>query len=356
VEAGPRELVAYYVMPFFSHAPMEPMNCVADARSDRCEVWIPTQNPQEVRQALVRESGLPREAVTVHVPLIGGGFGRRLADNDPIPYVLEAVQMSRTVGSPVKLMWTREEDIQHDYYHPLSVSRARASLDDVSKPTIARVETQSVPTGAWRSVTNVPEAFARECFLDEYALALGKDPLELRRELWPTGRARAVQDLAAEKAGWGESLPRGQGRGIAYHATWDSTYVAQVAEVSVDGDGQLRVNRVVCAVDCGQVIHPDMVRAQMEGGIAFGLTAALKAAVTIVNGQVQQSNFHDYPLLPFDEMPEVEVHIVPSIERPTGVGEMANPVIGPAVANAVFAATGVRVRRLPITADDLRPG
>ncbi len=357
VSPDPNELVAYYVVPFLSHAPMEPMNCVADVRADRCEVWAPTQNPQNVKQRVTNQTRLPAKAVAVHVPLLGGGFGRRLdisGGRSLIDYVAEAVQISQAVGAPINLFWTREEDIQHDYFHPLSVTRVSAKLDDVKTLAASRLEASGeIPTGPWRSVTCVPEAFARECFLDEYAFATRQDPVALRRQIL-SARARAVVDLAAEKAGWGTSLSAGYGRGIAYYATWNVTHVAQVAEVSVDGDGRVRVHRVVCAVDCGVVINPDMVEAQMEGGIVFGLTAALKAAVSIENGRVQQSNFHDYPLLRLDETPVVEVYIVPSTESPTGVGEMSNPVIMPAVANAIFAATGKRLRRVPIKPEDLK--
>jgi isoquinoline 1-oxidoreductase beta subunit len=299
---------------------------------------------------------LSEDAITLHVPLIGGGFGRRLSDNFPIPHMVEAVQISQAVGAPIKLFWTREDDLQHDYYHPLSVTRASAKLNDPQTLlySTSRTETGSaIPTGAWRSVENVPEAFARESFIDEYAFATKQDPVELRRKIMD-GRGKAVVELAAEKAGWGTPLPAGHGRGIAYHATWSVTHVAQVAEVSVDQDGHVRVHRVVCAVDCGTVINPDMVEAQMEGGIIFGLTTALKAAISIEQGRVQQSNFHDYPLLRLDEAPMVEVFIVPSTESPTGIGEMSNPVIMPAVANAIFAATGKRIRRLPIKPEDLK--
>jgi isoquinoline 1-oxidoreductase beta subunit len=348
-------LVAYYTVPYLSHAPMEPMNCVADARADRCEVWVASQNPQEVQQDVMRETGLPAEAVLVHVPLIGGGFGRRLFDNFPIPFVLEAVRLSQATGKPIKLFWTREDDIQHDYYHPLSITAAIGDLEQVRPPRVGVREAGSaIPTGAWRSVNNVPEAFARESFIDEYALALEVDPLDLRLQLLTSDRAKAVVELAAEKAGWATPMPAGYGRGLAYHATWGVTHVAQVAEVSVSAEGQVRVHRVVCAVDCGTVINPDMVVAQMESGIVFGLTATLKAAVSLANGRVEQSNYHDYPLLRLDETPAIEVYILPSQAAPTGIGEMSNPVIMPAVANAVFAATGVRVRRVPIRPEDLR--
>lgn len=347
------ELVAYYTLPYLGHAPMEPNNCVVDVRPDSCEVWAPTQSPQNVKSKVVSATGLQGKAVTVHVPLVGGAFGRRIYDEIPISYLAEAVQISQAVGAPIKLLWTRDEDIQHDYFHPLSVTRVSASLDDIHTLALRRTAASgSIPTGPWRAVNNVPEAFARESFLDEFAFATHQDPLEVRRQIVP-GRGKAVLELAAQKAGWGTPMPAGQGRGIAYFATWDATHVAQVAEVSVDSRGQVRVQRVVCAVDCGVVINPDMVEAQMEGGIIFGLTAALKASISIEKGQVQQSNFHDYPLLRSDEIPVIEVHIVPSDEAPTGIGEMANPVIMPAVANAVFAATGKRIRHVPIKPEDI---
>jgi isoquinoline 1-oxidoreductase beta subunit len=337
---------ALYDIPYEAHATMEPMICVADARADGCEVWAPTQDP---RQALSTASQLAKGNVTLHVVPAGGGFGRR---NKP-DYVEEAVQISQAAGAPVQVFWTREDDIRHDFYHPLSVTQVIVKLDESGRPTampavMSNAMATALPTGYWRSVDQFTTAFARESALDEVAALSGLDPVEMRAGLIPE-EGRRVLELAASKAGWGAPMPKGQGRGIAYFATFGVTHVAQVAEVSVDPGGQVRVQRVVCAVDCGQVINPDTVVAQMEGAIAFGLTAALKAGVTIANGRVEQGNFNDYPLLRLDEMPAVEVAIVPGEgRRPTGIGEMGVPPIAPAVANAVFAATGVRVREIPI--------
>jgi isoquinoline 1-oxidoreductase beta subunit len=332
------------------------MTCLADVRADRCEIWAPTQNPQEAKRRARSITQLPTDAIVVHVPLIGGAFGRRLQ----VDYVEEAVEISMAIGAPIKLVWTRDDDMQHDHYHPLSYNYVSADLDETGRPLrLPRVRSfpkqSGIPTGYWRSVENFTEAFPRECLLDEIAAEEGIDPYELRTALLPE-RGKAVVELAATKADWGSPLPEGWGRGLAYYATFGVTHVAQVAEVSVSSDGTVQVHRIVCAVDCGTVVNPDTVRAQMEGGIVFGLTATLKAGITIENGRVQQSNFHDYPLLRMDEMPAIEVHIVPSDERPTGIGEMGVPPVAPAVANAVFAATGKRVRRIPIQPEDLREG
>ncbi len=346
---GKNEIDAVYEIPYEAHATMEPMNCTAYVRDDVCEVWAPTQSPQEVQRNVSAATRISQKNVTVHIPLIGGGFGRRLQSD----YAVEAARVSQAIQAPVQVFWTRDDDLQHDYYHEMSIQYATAPLSPVRLPRVTARGGSGVPTGAWRSVGEFNQAYATQCFIDEMAAALQRDPLDLRLELYK-GRAVEVIKLAAEKAGWGDPLPAGWGRGLGYHATFDVTYVAQVAEVSVDEDGKVRVQRVVCAVDCGKVVNPDNIAAQMEGGIVFGLTAALKAEATLVDGRVQQSNFHDYPLLQIDEMPVVEVYIIESDERPTGIGEMGVPPIAPAVANAVYAATGKRVRHIPIRPEDLK--
>jgi len=346
--AGEDSIDALYEMPYEAHATMEPMNCTVYVHDGICEVWAPTQNPQEVQRAVAAALRTQPDKVTVHVPLIGGGFGRRLEAD----YAFEAAQVAQAIQAPAQVFWTRDDDIQHDYYHEMSVHYVSGSLSNVKIPRLRTRGGSGVPTGAWRSVGEFTEAYPTQSFIDEIAAATQRDPLDLRLELYDN-RAAAVIQLAAEKAGWGEPLPAGWGRGLAYQATFGVTHVAQVAEVSVDEDGNVRVHRVVCAVDCGAVVNPDNVAAQMEGGIVFGLTAALKASITIENGRVQQSNFHDYPILQMNEIPVVEVHIIESDNPPTGIGEMGVPPIAPAVANAVYAATGIRVRHIPIRPEDL---
>ena len=388
-----RKLEAVYEMPYLAHATMEPMNCTVDVRKDGCDVWVPTQSQSSTHQTASRITGLPLDVIKVHTTFLGGGFGRR-GEQD---FVADAVELSKAVGAPVKVIWTREDDMQHDFYRPATYHRFGAALDATGMPLawthrivgpsiFARVRAAlvsngldrlsvsgaadlpysipnlhvdyvmhnpGIPVGFWRSVGNSVNGFVTECFLDEVAAAGGKDPYEFRRQLLNKApRHKGVLELAATKAGWGKPLPDGRFRGISVHFSYGS-YVAQVAEVSVSKDGNVRVHRVVCAVDCGSVVNSDTVNAQMEGGIVYGLTAALKGEITIQNGRVEQSNFDTYQMLRMDEMPEIEVYIVPSTEAPGGCGEPSTPPIASAVANAIFAATGKRIRRLPIRAEDL---
>jgi isoquinoline 1-oxidoreductase beta subunit len=394
--AAAKKIDVVYEVPYLAHAPMEPMNCVADVRQDGCDVWVSTQTQTFSQEAATRITGLPAEKVKVHTMYVGGGFGRR-GEGD---FVAEAVEISKSVGRPVHVIWTREDDIQHDYYRPATYLRYWAALDPSGMPTgwkarlvqaslFARFDPHGldqmkgvdpisiggvagfaynipnaraeyvhhdpgIPFGFWRAPGGSVSGFMTESFADELAVAAGKDPFEFRRGLLGgTPRLKNVLELAAEKAGWGKPLPAGRFRGIAAVDSIGS-FVAQVAEVSVGADGAVRVHRVVSAVDCGWVINPDSVKAQIEGGTLFGLTAALYGEVTIRNGQAVQSNFNNYPMLRMNEAPEVEVHIVPSTEAPGGIGEAATPVIAPAIANAIYAATGKRIRRLPIRAADLK--
>ncbi|MFT3891646.1 MAG: molybdopterin-dependent oxidoreductase [Anaerolineales bacterium] len=344
-------LDAVYSIPYEAHTTMEPMNCAAHFHDNVCEVWAPTQSPQDVQRAVSSTCKISTSDVTVHVPLIGGGFGRRLQTD----YAEEAARLSQAIAAPVQVAWTRDDDIQHDFYHPLAVQYASVSLNSPKIPAISGGGGSAVPTGAWRSVTEFTRAYPEQCFIDEMALALGRDPLDMRLELYKNDeRALGVIQLAAEKSNWGSALSAGRGRGMAYFATFGVTHVADVAEVTVDANGNIRVDRVVCAVDCGVAVNPDNVIAQMQGGIVFGLTAALKAEATIKNGRVQQSNFHDTPMLRMDEMPLVEVYVVQSDKSPSGIGEMGVPPVAPAIANAVYAATGKRIRHIPIKPDDLK--
>ncbi|MFZ5512609.1 MAG: molybdopterin cofactor-binding domain-containing protein [Pseudomonadota bacterium] len=360
-----RVIEAVYQTPYLAHATLEPMNCVAHVRPDGCDLWLGTQDQASTRTVAAQLAGLPETKVRVHTQFLGGGFGRRLETD----FVAEAVELSRELGVPVQVVWTRADDLQHDFYRPAHAARLQACLDRrglpaawfmrIAGPELAlegadlpyaiphvRVEHAQLPsvppTGPWRSVGASNNAFPIECFVDELAQAAGRDPVEYRLALLGEAlRHRAVLELAADRAGWGAPPGAGRGRGVALCHSFDSV-VAQVAEVSVAG-GNFRVERVVCAIDCGIAVC-----AQLEGAIAFGLSAALHEEVRIAEGRVQQASFRDYPLLTLAQMPEVEVHIMPSRARPGGVGEPGVPPVAPAVANALFAATGQRLRKLPL--------
>ncbi len=393
--APAKSVSADYFVPYLAHATMEPINCTAVMRGARsCEVWVGNQAPSVVRWIAAKASGLDSDQVTVHTPYLGGGFGRR-AEMD---VVMQAVMLARRLpDTPVQLIWSREEDVQHDIYRPMAAARFSAALDRAGnivgwknrivgqsctgdltarlmpaaasdlmkdKTTVEgafdlpyllpnrRVEHvlthEPVPVGYWRSVGHSYNAFFTECFLDECAHAAGQDPYAYRRALLAQApRHRRVLEVAADKAGWGTPLPKGRGRGIALAESFHSI-VAQVAEVEVAGS-TLKVRRVVCAIDCGFAVNPDTVAAQMESGIVYGLTAALHGEITVKNGRVEQSNFPNYDMVRLGDCPEIEVHIVDSgVEHLGGVGEPGTPPIAPAVGNAIFAATGKRVRSLPI--------
>lgn len=389
-----KKLEATFEFPYLAHAAMEPLDCVVKLDKDSCEIWNGEQLQTPDQFAVAKLTGLKPEQVKLNMLYAGGSFGRRA--NPQADYVLEAVSIARAINGrvPVKMIWTREDDMRAGFYRPAYFHRLAAGLDAQGNPVAwqHRIVGQSILAGTlfesmmvkdgvdgtsvegagnlpyqipnmlvdlhtpkigvpvlwWRSVGSTHTAFSTETFIDELAAAAGKDPVEFRRALLAKHpRHLGVLNLAAQKAGWGKPLAKGKGRGIAVHESFN-TVVAQVAEVSVKRDGTLRVERVVCAVDCGVAVNPDVIRAQMEGGIGFGLSAALYGEITLKAGRVEQSNFHDYRPLRINEMPEVEVHIVASNEKPTGVGEPGVPLIAPAVANAIFAATGKRLRNLPL--------
>jgi isoquinoline 1-oxidoreductase subunit beta len=379
LKGAARTVEAVYQAPYLAHACMEPMNCTAHVPSGggRCEIWAPTQNPQGIQRAAARVTGIPAEAITVHVTYLGGGFGRR---GGPMDYATEAVELAQKIAVPVQVVWTREDDIQNALYRPATYNVLRGGLDARGAPVawshrvvgpdggaflITRgadeliypvphfrlervIEDPGVPIAPWRGVGPSQNGWVVESFVDELAHAAGKDPYAYRRDLVAgQPRLRAVLDLAAQHAGWGSAPSAGRSRGIALWQ-FGETFLSQVAEVSVASDGTVRVHRVVCAVDCGIVVNPDTVVAQMQGSIVYGLTAALYGEITIDRGRVAQSNFSDYRMLGLAEMPEIEVHLVPSEAAPGGVGEAGLPPIAPAVCNAVFAGTGKRIRRLPI--------
>ena len=377
-----KRLSATYQAPYLAHATMEPMNCTAHVRDGRCEIWAPTQNPQGTQSAAARLTGLPNDAVTVHVTYLGCGWGRRSRTD----FVEDAVETSMKVGAPVQVLWTREEDMRHDYYRPATHVRLDGGVDasgrlvalharvacqpisggrGVDGPAVAGIAENpyaipnllveycranvDVPVGYWRSVGPSQNTFILESFVDELAHAAGRDPVELRRELLVNHpRLRHVLELAAERSGWGKAPPKGRARGVALLDDRGGL-VAQVAEVSLT-NGRVRVHRVTCVADCGRVIHPGIVEAQLSGSVVAGLTAAFYGEITIDKGRVKQGNFDDYKMVRIAEMPEIDVHIVPSDEEPGGVGEPGVPPAAPAVANALFALTGKRVRRLPLDA------
>jgi len=381
---------AVYESPFLAHVTMEPMNCTVHVRKDGCEVWTGSQVLSRAQATAAAVTGLPPEKVVVHNHLLGGGFGRRLE----VDYVTQAVRIAKQVDAPLKVVWTREEDVQHDVYRPYYYDRIAAGLDPRGTPVVwthrivgpaivarflppafkdgididavdgavqllydipaiqvehVRHEEPLLNTGFWRGVGVTHNNFVIESFIDELAATSKQDPVAFRRALLgKSPRGMAVLDLAAKEAGWGEPLPRGHGRGVALLYSGWGTYLAQVAEVEVTGSGDVRVHRIVCAVDCGQIVNPDIVRAQIESGVVYGISAALWGEVTLKNGRVEQSNFHNYRVLRMNEAPPIDVHLVRNNEAPGGIGEPGTAVTAPSLGNAIFAATGKRIRKLPL--------
>ncbi len=389
IATATKKIEATYQVPFLAHAAMEPMNCTVHVRDGSCEVWVGTQAIARAQAYAAKAAGLPLEKVVVHNHLLGGGFGRRL----DVDGITRAVQIAMHVRGPVKVVWTREEDIQHDMYRPYWFDRISAGLDEKRKPVAwhhrfagssiiarylppafkngldpdstegaidlvydlpnlhveyLRVEPPGIPTAFWRSVGPSHNVFVTESFMDELAFAAEHDAVAYRRALLDKSpRAKAVLDLAAEKSGWGQPLPKRTGRGVSLQNVF-GTYMAHVAEVEVSKNGEVRVRRVVCAVDCGIAVNPDTVRAQIQGAIIFGITAALYGEITLKSGRVEQTNFDTYQMLRINEAPAIEVFIVQSSEPPGGMGEAGTSAIVPAITNAIFAATGKRLRKLPV--------
>src|SRR5262252_9484938 len=392
LKSNARSFERVFELPFLAHACMEPMNCTADVRADRCDVWVPTQGQTASHEAAVAASGLPGKSVNIYTTYLGGGFGRR----GEADFVSDAVETSKAVGKPVKVIWSREDDIQHDFYRPVTYVRMWGAVEASGKPSVfmQRMVQQSlmkrlgplppdgvdrisvdgsatlpydipnirveyietdpgIPYGFWRSVGASVQGYVVEAFIDELATAAGKDPYQFRRDLLTKQpRHRAVLDTVAEKSGWGKPLPTGHARGIAVMEAFGSI-VGEVAEVSVT-NGAVKIHKVWCAVDCGWVINPDTVKAQMEGGTIYGLTAALKGEITVQNGRVAQHHFNDYPVIRHNEAPEVDVQIVSNTETPGGIGEPSTAIAAGALVNAISAATGKRIYKLPIRAEQLR--
>ncbi len=396
--AAAKRVEAVYYVPPIAHVTMEPMNCTVHVQKDRCDVWVPTQGPLVAKMVASKVAGMPADKVYIHTSLLGCGLGRRAAPD----FVVEGVILSKIAGKPVKVVWSREEDIKHDLFRAPTCHRIKAGLDaggrltawshKVVTPSLMKdiypaavvngvdfmslwgladfpgspdnnnityeipnfyleflIDDLPVPVAPWRSVQNGPNAFITESFIDEVAFAAGKDPLAFRLELLKNNmRARRVVEVVAEKAGWGKAVPHGHARGIAQHSCF-GTYVAQVADISVnEKDGRIKVHKVVVAVDCGLAVNPDPLRAQIEGGVIMGLSTVLRERVKFAEGGVKSANFDDYKILKMSEAPEIEVHVVKSKEKIGGMGEPPVPPAAPAVANAFFSATGVRIRRLPL--------
>ncbi len=377
--SGAKVIEATYDLPFLAHCTMEPMNATADVHADRAYIWAPTQSPDEARRQAASWLSMPVENVELNVTLLGGGFGRR----GPVDYVNEACEVSRGAGCPIKLMWTREDDMKHDFYRPMSHHSLKGAIDSNGNPVgwshqflqagsgrrsrgwggagipydvpggklLYSGIDSPVPTGAWRSVQATQLVFANEVFIDELAHAAGKDPFEFRKSLIKDKRLLTVLETAAEKAGWGTPLPPGHVRGMAVFNGYNSP-IAHVVELSVQGN-EIKLHRIVACVDPGVVINPKGVEGQIQSGTCDGLSAALRAAITIDKGGVVQNSFDDYRWMTFDAMPPVEVIILNNNKEPGGIGEVGVPSSAPAVANAIFAATGKRVRKLPIKISEL---
>ena len=390
IAAATRKIEAIYEVPFLAHATMEPMNCTVALRNGSCEIWTGCQSLTRAQREAAKLTGLPLEKVVVRNHLLGGGFGRRLE----VDYVIQAVRIAQHVAGPVKVVWTREEDMQHGYYRPYYYDRIAAGLNPKGRPVgwthrivgpsiiarrippvfqngidpdgvdgavqllydipavqveYVRHEEPVVNTGWWRGVGVTHNVFVMESFVDELARAAKADPVQYRRSLLGKApRARAVLDLAVKEAGWGQALPAGHGRGVSLlYSAWGS-YLAQVAEVAVSSSGEIQVIRVVCAVDCGQMVNPDIAVAQMESGIVFGVSAALWGQITLKNGRVEQSSFPDYRIMRLNECPTIDIRLITSSEAPSGLGEPGTACVAAAVANAVYAATGKRIRKLPL--------